>query len=286
MRAASDRWHDGSLAAPVAARSVRQQPTAPCRPRMPPARRRPRPAPPRRITPATPPGSACPAAPTACGTAAADRRSQSRTAIGPVARQRPAANPPIDCFYVYPTVSRDPGLNSDLDMGATEEQRRRRRSSSRASLGVCRTVRAGLPLRRRLAASPPTSRRPRLGADLRPRLWRRARRLAPLSRALAITGRPVRPDRPQPGLDPSPQAARSDEIEGRPGRGATWSRRCCIGCNVEVPRGAAMSAATFRSTPLCTPRRPDRLRRHLYVLPRRSAAARRLAVRPRRAARA
>jgi hypothetical protein len=26
----------------------------------------------------------------------------------------PAADPPIDCFYVYPTVSRDPGLNSDL----------------------------------------------------------------------------------------------------------------------------------------------------------------------------
>ena len=26
----------------------------------------------------------------------------------------PAADPPIDCFYVYPTVSRDAGLNSDL----------------------------------------------------------------------------------------------------------------------------------------------------------------------------
>ena len=28
---------------------------------------------------------------------------------GPVGRSAPAANPPIDCFYVYPTVSRDPG---------------------------------------------------------------------------------------------------------------------------------------------------------------------------------
>ena len=28
----------------------------------------------------------------------------------------PAKDPPIDCFYVYPTVSRDQGLNSDLDM--------------------------------------------------------------------------------------------------------------------------------------------------------------------------
>ncbi|HVH49447.1 MAG TPA: DUF3089 domain-containing protein, partial [Sphingomicrobium sp.] len=27
-----------------------------------------------------------------------------------------AANPPIDCFYVYPTVSGDEGLNSDLNV--------------------------------------------------------------------------------------------------------------------------------------------------------------------------
>jgi len=42
--------------------------------------------------------------------------------FGPVAPATPAADPPIDCFYVYPTVSRDPGLNSDLDTGATEER--------------------------------------------------------------------------------------------------------------------------------------------------------------------
>src|SRR6185295_3979704 len=34
--------------------------------------------------------------------------------FGPVGRSVPAADPPIDCFYVYPTVSRDPGMNSDL----------------------------------------------------------------------------------------------------------------------------------------------------------------------------
>jgi len=33
---------------------------------------------------------------------------------GPVTQSAVAADPPIDCFYVYPTVSRDPGLNSDL----------------------------------------------------------------------------------------------------------------------------------------------------------------------------
>jgi hypothetical protein len=34
---------------------------------------------------------------------------------------KPATNPPIDCFYVYPTVSRDPGDNSDLVPGLEEQ---------------------------------------------------------------------------------------------------------------------------------------------------------------------
>lgn len=32
-----------------------------------------------------------------------------------------AVNPPIDCFYVYPTVSTDGGVNSDLEPGAAEK---------------------------------------------------------------------------------------------------------------------------------------------------------------------
>ncbi len=32
-----------------------------------------------------------------------------------------AKDPPIDCFYVYPTVSSDPGLNSDLSPGREEQ---------------------------------------------------------------------------------------------------------------------------------------------------------------------
>jgi len=47
-----------------------------------------------------------------------------------------ANNPPLDCFYVYPTVSRDQGMNSDLNVseekGATEVQFAR-------FAGVCRT---------------------------------------------------------------------------------------------------------------------------------------------------
>jgi pimeloyl-ACP methyl ester carboxylesterase len=33
---------------------------------------------------------------------------------------KPAKNPPVDCFYVYPTVSRDPGVNSDMLPGVEE----------------------------------------------------------------------------------------------------------------------------------------------------------------------
>jgi Protein of unknown function (DUF3089) len=35
---------------------------------------------------------------------------------------KPAASPPVDCFYVYPTVSNDPTPNSDMHAGP-EEQR-------------------------------------------------------------------------------------------------------------------------------------------------------------------
>lgn len=40
---------------------------------------------------------------------------------GATGRSSVAKDPPIDCFYVYPTVSRDPGLNSDLNAGSEEK---------------------------------------------------------------------------------------------------------------------------------------------------------------------
>lgn len=39
---------------------------------------------------------------------------------GSTGRSKVARDPELDCFYVYPTVSRDPGLNSDLKPGADE----------------------------------------------------------------------------------------------------------------------------------------------------------------------
>jgi hypothetical protein len=42
---------------------------------------------------------------------------------GTLTRERfhPAKNPPIDCFYVYPTVSNEPGGNSDLTITGAEK---------------------------------------------------------------------------------------------------------------------------------------------------------------------
>ena len=40
---------------------------------------------------------------------------------GSTGASRPAKDPPIDCFYVYPTVSSDQGLNSDLNPGREEK---------------------------------------------------------------------------------------------------------------------------------------------------------------------
>lgn len=39
---------------------------------------------------------------------------------GSTGRSVPAKAAPVDCFYVYPTVSRDQGLNSDLNAGSEE----------------------------------------------------------------------------------------------------------------------------------------------------------------------
>jgi DUF3089 family protein len=64
------------------------------------------------------------------------------TALGPngygsTAASTIAKDPPLDCFYVYPTVSNDQGLNSDLDAGREERLAVEAQFARFAS--VCRT---------------------------------------------------------------------------------------------------------------------------------------------------
>ena len=58
-----------------------------------------------------------------------------------------AKDPPLDCFYVYPTVSRDPGLNSDLkpseETGAAQVQFARFAGVCRAFVPVYRQMTMG-----------------------------------------------------------------------------------------------------------------------------------------------
>ena len=63
---------------------------------------------------------------------------------GSTGRSTVAKDPPIDCFYVYPTVSQDPGLNSDLnvseEIGATQSQFARFASVCRPFVPVYRQM--------------------------------------------------------------------------------------------------------------------------------------------------
>jgi hypothetical protein len=61
---------------------------------------------------------------------------------------RPAAKPKIDCFYVYPTVSLDAGVTSDLNPGA--EERRVVAAQFARFASVCRTY---APLYRQVTAT-------------------------------------------------------------------------------------------------------------------------------------
>ncbi len=49
------------------------------------------------------------------------------TAVAPsggtrIERAAPAANPPVDCFYVYPTISGQPTVNANLQVGLREDE--------------------------------------------------------------------------------------------------------------------------------------------------------------------
>ncbi|HVQ06809.1 MAG TPA: DUF3089 domain-containing protein [Allosphingosinicella sp.] len=156
-----------------------------------------------------------------------------------------AANPPADCFYVYPTVSRDPGLNSDLSPG-TEEQTAATVQLARFS-EICRTF---APVYRSATTTA-------IGAIVR------GQDPAPIF-ALAYgdvraawrhylahhnNGRPVVLIGHSQGSIHLIELLKS-EIEGQPVASRLVSA-LIIGFNVEVPQGR-VTGGTFRTLPLCT----------------------------------
>ena len=164
---------------------------------------------------------------------------------GPVSESRPAADPGIDCFYVYPTVSRDPGLNSDLDPGI-EEHAAAAVQFARFG-GVCRTF-APVYRQATLASIPAVV----AGQNVLPifgmayadvsAAWRHYLQHHNNGRPFVLIGHS------QGTIHLTQLLAR--EIEGRPEADRLVSA-ILLGFNVEVPQGRDVGG-TFQRTPLCT----------------------------------
>ena len=158
-----------------------------------------------------------------------------------------AANPKVDCFYVYPTVSRDQGLNSDLQV--LEERPTALAQFARFS-AVCRPF---APVYRQMTTAAITA--AAAGADIARNYamaygdvqaaWRQFVATRNADRPYVLVGHS------QGALMLQGLIAR--EIEGKP-----VAKRMLLaiipGFNTVVPIGKR-TGGTFKSTPLCS--RPD-----------------------------
>jgi hypothetical protein len=152
----------------------------------------------------------------------------------------------VDCFYVYPTVSRDPGMNSDLVAG-NEEQ-----GAAWVQMGRLATVcRPFAPVYRQLTATA-LGRVMGGGVDPRPQFaiaygdvlaaWREYLAHRNGGRPFILVGH----SQGSIHLEKLIQ----EEIEGKPVAKRMVSA-VILGWPVEVPPGKAVGG-TFKSTPLCT----------------------------------
>ncbi|HEU0135604.1 MAG TPA: DUF3089 domain-containing protein [Allosphingosinicella sp.] len=154
-------------------------------------------------------------------------------------------NAKVDCFYVYPTVSRDPGLNSDLAPGLEENATA---AVQLARFGtVCRTF---APLYRQLTAT--ALPKAFAGLDVRPNFETAySDVLAAWKAFLARRGQ----GRPFVLIGHSQGSIHllkllQEEIEGKPIAKRMLSA-ILLGWAVEVPEGKLVGGS-FKSTPLCT----------------------------------
>lgn len=164
---------------------------------------------------------------------------------GSVGQVVPAAEPPIDCFYVYPTISRDPGMNSDMEVGPEEQAVAAIQFARFASL--CRPF-APVYRQATLASIPAVL----MGADVTPifgraygdvlAAWRHYLQHDNQGRPFVLIGHS------QGTIHLTQLLAR--EIEGRPEAERLLSA-LLIGFAVEVPDGQVVGGS-FQRTPLCT----------------------------------
>ena len=159
-------------------------------------------------------------------------------------RSAAAGNPPVDCFYVYPTVSRDRGMNSDLTIDNSERGAAQNQLARFA--GVCRTF---APIYRQLTVSAVAA--GAVGSDLtEPSKVAYRDVAAAWARYLATDNQ----GRPFVLIGHSQGSALLQELIRREIEGKAVAKRMLRaiipGFNVLVPRGRRVGG-TFKSTPLC-----------------------------------
>lgn len=152
--------------------------------------------------------------------------------------------PPIDCFYIYPTVSRDPGLNSDLNV---DEERGITQSQFARFASVCRTF---APIYRQMTVGAVAAYT--FGADLEAagqlaysdvaNAWRTYLAKYNQGRPFVLIGHS------QGSLMLQQLIAR--ELDGKP-IAKRMLRAIIPGYNVLVPQGKLVGGS-FKSIPLCS----------------------------------
>ena len=175
-----------------------------------------------------------------------DATAVSPRGYGEVERFVAAKSPPVDCFYVYPTVSRDAALNADMDAGPAEfgvaaAQLARFGSACRTFAPLYRQVTLAGILQRFGNRSAPGGDYVMAYADVLA-AWRNFLSTRNANRPFVLIGHS------QGTVHLQQLLAR--EIEGKPIAKKMVSA-LMIGFNTLVPEGRTVGG-TFKATPLCT----------------------------------
>lgn len=165
---------------------------------------------------------------------------------GSVGRSEVAKDPPVDCFYVYPTVSSDQGFNSDLTPSDGEEKYAVQTQLARFA-SVCRTY---APIYRQMTTSAVAAMA--LGSDVTS-----SARLAygDVANAWRTYLSKYNHGRPFVLIGHSQGSAMLTQLIAREIEGKPIARQMQLaiipGWNVLVPAGKLVGG-TFKSTPLCS----------------------------------
>lgn len=158
---------------------------------------------------------------------------------------RPAANPRADCFYVYPTVSAEPTMNSDMEPGPPEQGAAR--SQAARFNDVCRVY---APMYRQITGMGLAT--SLTGGNIGPQIEIAYADVRAAFRQFRQRRAPGRPFLLIGHSQGSIHLLRllQEEIEGKP-EARDMVAAYLIGSNVLVPEGQVVGGS-LRTTPLCT----------------------------------